>query len=592
VRKPSRASLRVIGAVLGRVVAVLLGLELLYVVAANAVLRSSLIKQRVDAADGMHLEYGSASSIWPGRLRVSGFSLRVEDYNVQFLLTLEHAELELGLDELLHKHFHVFHLRAEGVRFLMRHKLHDAKGHGERLAAFPTIAGFADPPLYRGPEPPPIPDDQYDLWQVHIEDVVAHAKELWFLEYRFQGDAEARGAFLIQPARVVQVGPARLELRSGTLSVGAHNVARAVRGTIDASVPHLDVPHTRGASVFRQLSTRTQVQLRNGDLEFLNVYLDPTQVITAGPASWSIDARLKGGVVQPGTNLLFDAHPLHVSLPLPERPTLEMSGAMQARLIVSVSAPDQFGFSADAEQLDFARSAGKSATKMASPQLAKLHVEATLSPVDITQAAALGPAHLSLSSLHVPNLFWLEPWLSRDGSLRMDGTGNAKLELACDAQQACELERLRADVTGARLAIGARSSEPFSAAFDAAHVTLPSKSGTQLAGQMRVEVSSAKALLPLVTSLPIKDAISSLLALSTLRARLSTKQTGDSYEVKLLEAESGKLTARGYLRLHRQSARGAVLLSTELMNVGVKLRDGDTDVKWLVSNDWLTRVER
>src|SRR6476659_4220481 len=101
----------------------------------------------------------------------------------------------------------------------MRHKVREAAGHGERLAAFPKIPGFADPPLFVGPEPSPIPDEQYDLWSVQIEDVVAHANELWFLEYRFQGDAEARGAFLVRPARLVEVGPARLELRSGRLSL-------------------------------------------------------------------------------------------------------------------------------------------------------------------------------------------------------------------------------------------------------------------------------------------------------------------------------------------------------------------------------------
>ena len=71
VLKPSRAWLRVACAVLGRVVAVLFGLELVYFVAANAVLRSSLIKHAVDSADGMHLEYDSASSVWPSSSRRS-----------------------------------------------------------------------------------------------------------------------------------------------------------------------------------------------------------------------------------------------------------------------------------------------------------------------------------------------------------------------------------------------------------------------------------------------------------------------------------------------------------------------------------------
>jgi hypothetical protein len=571
--------------VLVRVVAVLLALELLYLVVANAVLRSSLIKRAVEAAHGMHLEYTSASSMWPGHVRVSGLSLRIEDYNVQFLLTIERAELDVALDELLHKRLHGYHVRGEAVRCLMRHKVHEVAGQAARLAAFPRIAGFSDPPLYRGPEPLPIPDDQYDLWQVQLEDVVAHGKELWFLEYRFEGDAEARGGFLIRPARLVQVGPARLELRSGTLSVGQDSVARVVKGSLDLSLPHLDVPKTQGLAVFRQISTRLRLELQQGRLEFLKVYFDPANVSVSGAADWSVDYQMKAGVVQPGTTLTFAAHSLFVALPVHERPSLEISGAAQARLAVVESAPDKFSFSADAKLLELGRSGSNN--KIPPPELAGPHFEATAAPVDVAEDIKLGPMHASLPSLRVPNLFWLEPWISRDGSLRVDGAGSAKLELDCNAERACELKQARAEVIGARLATGERSSEPFSASFDAEHVTLPTKSGSGLAGQARVEVSSARALLPLVTSLPIKDAISSVLGLSRIQARLATKQSGDSYDVKLLEARSGKLTARGYLHLRPQSTLGALLLMTDVMNFGVTLKDGDTDVKVLVGNDWL-----
>src|SRR5436190_14171891 len=241
--------------VLAGVVAVLLGLELIYLIAANLVLHSSLIQRAVAGADGMHLEFDSAYSVLPGRANVRGLVLRVEDYNVQFQLSIEHGPLDVGLDELLHKRFHCYRVRADGVSFLMRHKLHEASGHGERLKDFPKIPGFSDPPLYRGAHPPPIPDSEYNLWEVRIEDVIAQAKELWFLEYRFRGDAEARGAFLIRPARFVHVDPAALDLRSGKLEVGAVPVARKVTGRLDVSLPALDVVHTEGAAVFDLIST-------------------------------------------------------------------------------------------------------------------------------------------------------------------------------------------------------------------------------------------------------------------------------------------------------------------------------------------------
>ena len=427
---------------------------------------------------------------------------------------------------------------------------------------------------------------------MQLEDVVARAKELWLLEYRFQGDAEARGAFLLRPARLVRVEPARLEVRSGTLSLGSHRVARAVTGTLEVTVKNLDVPKTEGASVFHDISTRAELELRRGDLDFFDAYLDAPQAKVSGPAGWSIHASVKKGVVQPGTTLDFDADPILVSVPAQEQTTLEISGSTHARLLVTASAPQQLSFLADAPRLELGRLDGQSRSKIAAPELAQVHLDATILGVDLAQQIRLGPAHLSLPSLRVPNLFWLEPWLSRDGSLRADGAGSASVELDCDADHACELQKLRVDVSGARLAIRDRSSAPFSASLEGTHIGVPSRSGTKLLGQARVEISSARALLPLVTSLPIKDAISSLLALSRIKARLSTKQIADAYEVTLLEAESGNLTARGYLWLRRHGARGKVLLSTELMNVGVKLHDGDTVVKPLVSDEWLKTAER
>jgi len=190
---------------------------------------------------------------------------------------------------------------------LMRHKVHAATGHGERLAAFPKIAGFADPPLYVGSKSPPIPDDQYDLWQVQVDDVIARAKELWFLEYRFQGDAEARGSFLIRPARLVRVEPARLELRSGRLTLGPRWVARSVKGNLSVSVPNLQVQKVEGAAVFREISLQAQLELAQGELDFMNAYRERGDASVRGAVAWSVRTRVQRGVVQPGTLLAGEA---------------------------------------------------------------------------------------------------------------------------------------------------------------------------------------------------------------------------------------------------------------------------------------------
>jgi hypothetical protein len=575
-------------AVLAHVALVLLVLELIYLVVANSVLKSSAIKHAVSGADGMYLEYGSAFSWLPGRAHVRDLSLRIEDYNVQFLLKIERAEVDVGLDELLHKRFHAFRVRADGVSFLMRHKVQKAEGHGQRLAAFPKIAGFADPPLFVGPEPPPIPDDQYDLWQVHLEDVVAHAKELWFLEYRFRGDAEARGAFLVRPARLVQVGPARLDLRSGSLSLGPHAVARSVKGNISVEVPNLQVPKVEGIAVLREISAQADVRLERGDLDFIDAYRDPGGPSVRGTAAWSIRARLQRGVVQPGTSLKGNATTMEVTIPGKDRPSLVVAGPLEVSAAVTESSPQQLSLATGAAALVLRRVENGKPSGVPSPSIEQASLTAALQPVDLSQELRIVSVRSRVARAHVPNLYWFQPWLSPNDSLRADGVGNGSFEAACDEHQVCQVERARVDVVGARLGVGDRASEPVSGSFDAESVLLPWHD-EKLAGQAQLEVSSARALLPLVTSLPVKDAIASALGLTQLRARFALSGTSADYRIRLLEARSGGLSARGNYRRQQQREQGALLLSTGAINVGVTLKDGDSDVSLLVGDDWLTR---
>lgn len=157
-RAAARLQARDLAKVLGGVAAVLLFLQLVYLAAANLVLRSQVIQDAVGASEGFALEFSSAYSLWPGHVHVRDVSLRIEDYNVQFEVALGSAEVDIALSELPFKKFHVTKLRAEGTRFRMRHKLITVGEDAERVAAYPPIKGFADPPYFVGVPGPDTPD--------------------------------------------------------------------------------------------------------------------------------------------------------------------------------------------------------------------------------------------------------------------------------------------------------------------------------------------------------------------------------------------------------------------------------------------------
>ncbi|HMJ15580.1 MAG TPA: hypothetical protein VK524_29390, partial [Polyangiaceae bacterium] len=251
---------------------VLIGFELIYVIAANLVLRTHLLDDQVTGATkGLFLKIGSGWTVLPGRVYVEGVELHFEDYNVQFSLTLDKATVDISLFQLPMKTFHLTRVRADGVRYLFRHRVHSAKGHERRLALYPKIPGYSDPPLYEGPPTPPLTDEQYDLWTIQLEDVEANAKELWFLEYRFTGRARARGGFRLEPERDAQTERCTLAL-DGALRVGPQTVASKLEGWLHAQLDRHDPRIVQGAKIFSKISVNTELDANIPDLEFTELY--------------------------------------------------------------------------------------------------------------------------------------------------------------------------------------------------------------------------------------------------------------------------------------------------------------------------------
>ena len=161
--------------------------------------------------------------------------------------------VDIRLWQLPGKTFHLTRVRAEGVRYLFRHKVANTEGIERRLALYPKIAGFSDPPLFKEPKRPPLTDEQYNLWTIHLEDVDAGVKELWFLEYRFTGTGRAKGGFRLQPERDARTDWCSLTL-DGALRVGEQTVASRLNGRIDVQLDRHDPRRVIGAQIFTKIS--------------------------------------------------------------------------------------------------------------------------------------------------------------------------------------------------------------------------------------------------------------------------------------------------------------------------------------------------
>ncbi|MGC4066803.1 MAG: hypothetical protein QM784_19640 [Polyangiaceae bacterium] len=323
------SSRRFIGRVIVRVLLVLVALEALYLGVSNLILGTRLARVTAESAEGLRIAYGRAFSILPGRVHVRSLVLRFEDYNVQFELGIDRARVEVDLLDLFRRRFHVHSVEAAGTAFKFRHKVHSTKKGEARLAAFPPIAGFADPPLYRGEHPPPVADADYELWEVHVENVRAKVNDLWMLEYRFQGNALATGSFTLRPQRWVRVLPGELAIHDGRLSAGPYLLAGKIAGTVQCSIPGLDVRASSGMQVFKGISGEVNLDLQNGTIDATRLYTEPyLNVVASGPLEAKVRARLSNGVVTPKTRIDLSSNDLEVG-----RPPVTIRGTWSARLI-------------------------------------------------------------------------------------------------------------------------------------------------------------------------------------------------------------------------------------------------------------------
>jgi hypothetical protein len=284
----------------------LIALEFLYLLAGNLALSTGLVRRAVSGnPDAMLVTHGRAYTIFPGRVHVSDFAMRMQDRNIQFHLTIGHVRVDIHLLALLRKTFHGDHVRCEGVSFRFVHRVRDAVGMEARLAAYPPIPGLARPALLLVPPPPAARQEEIDsLWTVRLDDVDGRLRELWFLEHRWEGNGRVTGRFELSPMRRLRVGPAELILDGGGLRAGPHVVSNDLRLRMGASVESFDVQALDGMQVFRPISATVHLEAKDFSPALLALYVEG--LTAEGAGRLVVDARVESGRL--GRDTRMDLH--------------------------------------------------------------------------------------------------------------------------------------------------------------------------------------------------------------------------------------------------------------------------------------------
>lgn len=290
----------------------LVGLELLYLLAANLALSTGIVRHFANKQpQRVLLSYDHAYTLWPGRVHVSGLTLRFQDYHVQFLLEIDQAQTDIALTELLSRRFHATRTRVEGVSWRMLHKLKEASP--ERFEAFPKIFGFARPAVQDQPEPTGrrAQKDIDNQWTVELNDVDGTVREFWLLEYCYQGRGHVTGSFMLKPETRMWLAPSTLTLEGGKLTAGEHVVASKFSMRAEVAIGNYDIPNMPGSMVLGAISGSARIDTELTDVSAANLYLPGLKA--SGPGTLSMELQLVAGRLLPGTQLDLKLPALHAA---------------------------------------------------------------------------------------------------------------------------------------------------------------------------------------------------------------------------------------------------------------------------------------
>jgi hypothetical protein len=312
----------------------LCGVTLLYLIGMNVFLRERFFRDAISFDPGsLSVRYVSAYSLLPGRIHVDGLTIRGRDSSVEWILTLDRCDFRVSFVDLIHHRFHAAHVRGDGLSLRLRERLDEVT---RSVIALPPVPGFRDPPRTDVGPPEPLPtDENYKLWAVQLDDVVAeHVREIWIDTVRYGGDLTIRGRWLFRPLRWLEIGPAAIDVRSLDVSYGQLETwVSALRGSVEVTLHPLDIRDAAASAFLDHLSADADVR---GTLRLdaaMNRLVGPSSAVEFEVASATApaDARLliDHGLIRPGTRVGID--PFDVRLRAAQ---LSLGGRVEASLLV------------------------------------------------------------------------------------------------------------------------------------------------------------------------------------------------------------------------------------------------------------------
>lgn len=605
-----------------RIAALCLGaLYATYLLVANALLGFHWLDRIVTTADGtVEMHIGRGWSVWPGRVHLRDFALRLDGEDQQVRVSVARATTSLSLWRLLRREIRLDHVRADDVSFRLRMRVEAITAdNAERVAAYPDIPGALGPPT-RAAAPNIEPEPVDKRWHVDLRDVDVLAREVWIQEYRLEGLVHAHGGFALWPGKSLVVAETSTTVAPALVHVGERTLTRDF--TLERSRTHIAevaLDSATAATVLEHLQAAAEGRATLDDASFLDVYAaHGVPRVRASPTDSSFDLRFAAGRFLRGSKALVN---------VPEGSATATGLSVRGALVVRVDVENDgdLGFGLDASQLALTI-ASLPSTQKAPWTLHELSLRQQLhvavgDPVEAGLGAYQG-------ELRTPTLGWFEdvselgvktrgnlhasakltrggdgrirgPWhaelhdahVSSD-SLTFRGEGSARGELLTEKNpaQGVRLSATRAELP--QVSMQARGAEPRASWV---RIDVPSASwASEPQSQIRLNAALAAA-----NSGPVAAYVNSaagevlgpiaarFVQKPGLRADLSVATLESNVTVRMPRARLGDVDVVCKLSKQAERTRLHCALSQGTLSMGVRIEGGVPMVLPNVGPEWL-----
>ena len=245
----------------------------IYLIAANTLIRTRMLRDLInEGPDKTWIDYASATTWWPGRVRVRGLRIRDRDSVSEWMISLDEGRASISLAGLLQRRFHPTWIRGSGFSLRVRSRLLPEEATPARVEFIPPILGFPDPPMRNLAEVRPVRTGRE--WTVWLEDVAVEAGEIWVDDWKFEGEAEVKGSMILDPRLRLEVFPSSLDARDGILRLREKTVGTSTTGRLAALIHPCDLRVVKGNAVFEFLTGNARARVNVESVAFLEDLLD------------------------------------------------------------------------------------------------------------------------------------------------------------------------------------------------------------------------------------------------------------------------------------------------------------------------------